>query len=141
MQASIDKHGKTTVLTDKNVRHQGGRQAEGNHQDIGDRKVYDEKVRDSSHTGRSENHGDHKEVPHQTESEDQQVSHTIHGRHGHRVTVKQLGYESRLRGVQRGVHHQRGPVGFYLEDGGFVYVVALRVRLHRVEEASEVFRR
>lgn len=79
------------VLTDEDVAHQRGRQAENDHKHIGHRKIDDEKIGDGAHAGRPVYDGDDKTVADETDHEDDHIRHAVDRRHCHAVPVESIG--------------------------------------------------
>ena len=79
------------VLTDKDVTHQRGRQAEDDDKDVGDREIDDEEVRDGPHPRRPIHHGYDETVADQADDEYQNVCDTVNRGHRHAVPVQSIG--------------------------------------------------
>lgn len=82
---------RLSVLTDEDVAHERGWQAENDHEHIGHRKIDDEEIRDGPHAGRSVHDGDDETVADQTHHEDDHVSHAVDRRHGQAVPIQPIG--------------------------------------------------
>jgi len=80
-----------SLLTDKDVGGERGREAEDDDEDVGERQVDDEVVGDRPHSGRAEDDGDDEAVADEADGEDDQVGDAVDGRHGRRVAVHELG--------------------------------------------------
>jgi len=91
------------ILTNKDVAHQRGRQAEDNDEHVGHREIDDEEIRDGPHAGWPVYHGDNATIADQADYEDNHVRHAVNRRHGHAVPVKPIGCVLDRRQVLAGV--------------------------------------
>lgn len=73
---------KKIVLTNKYVGHQGCRKTEDYHQYVSNSQVHNEEVGDGPHPRRPEHHSNDETVSDEADGKDDQISHTIHSRHG-----------------------------------------------------------
>lgn len=88
------------TLTDKDVAHQGGRQAEHDHKDIGHGQIDDEKIGHRSHSWRPQHDRNDETVANQTDDKHKDVGHTVDGGQCQWVPIEQakVGQTAGVRG-------------------------------------------
>lgn len=101
------------VLTNKDVAHQGSRQAEHNDKDIGHGEVDDEEICDSPHAGGPIHDGNDKTIADEADDEDEDIGDTVDRGHSHAVPVETIGDLLGGREVDRFAGVQQSAVLFH----------------------------